>query len=73
MRLWINQDEIDLFKKSLDEFSSVEDLFYRSNSNYYAYIPKGIRGMKNEYAKRGYQDKFLWNKWKNKSRFFKVL
>jgi hypothetical protein len=44
MHLWTNQDEIDFFKKSLDGFSSVEDLFYRLNSKYYAYIPKGIKG-----------------------------
>jgi hypothetical protein len=44
MHLWTNQDEIDFFRKSLDGFSSVEDLFYRLNSKYYAYIPKGIKG-----------------------------
>jgi hypothetical protein len=42
--LWNNQDEIDFFKKSLDGFASIEDLFYKVNSKYYAYIPKGIKG-----------------------------
>ena len=42
MNLWTNKDEIEFFKKSLNGFSSVEDLFYRLNSKYYAYIPKGV-------------------------------
>ena len=42
MKLWTNQDEINFFKKSLNGFSSVEDIFYRLNSKYYAYIPKGM-------------------------------
>ncbi|MDR1956783.1 MAG: hypothetical protein LBQ30_08025 [Treponema sp.] len=41
MNLWNSNVEIDFFKKSLDGFASVEDLFYRLNSKYYAYIPKG--------------------------------
>jgi hypothetical protein len=42
MNLWNNNVEIDFFKKSLGGFASVEDLFYKVNSQYYAYIPKGI-------------------------------
>jgi hypothetical protein len=42
MGLWNTKDEIDFFIKSLNGFASVEDLFYRVNSRYYAYAPKGI-------------------------------
>jgi len=43
MNLWNSHNEIEFFQKSLNGFSSVEDLFYMVNSKYYAYIPKGIK------------------------------
>jgi len=42
MNLWTIQNEIDFFRKSLDGFSSKEDIFYKLDSKYYAYIPKGM-------------------------------
>ncbi|MGE3062979.1 MAG: hypothetical protein AB7T10_05030 [bacterium] len=39
--MWTNKNEIDFFKQALKNFSSPEQLFYRLNSGYYAYIPKG--------------------------------
>jgi hypothetical protein len=41
MDLWTKLNEINFFKKSLDGFSSIDDLFYSLNKKYYAYIPKG--------------------------------
>ncbi|MCK9280733.1 MAG: hypothetical protein M0P71_08935 [Melioribacteraceae bacterium] len=42
MELWNNNDEILFFKEALKHFASPEQLFYRLQSGYYAYVPKGI-------------------------------
>ena len=42
MDLWNNNIEIDFFKKSLNSFATVEKLFYKLHSDYFAYVPKGM-------------------------------
>lgn len=41
--LWNNKTEILFFRRALDSFASPEQLFYKLNSGYYAYVPKGIK------------------------------
>lgn len=40
LKLWSNEDEIRFFEESLKSFASPEQLFYKTTSGYYAYIPK---------------------------------
>ncbi len=42
MNLWSNDTEIHFFKEALKNFASPEQLFYKLQSGYFAYIPKGI-------------------------------
>jgi len=39
--LWNNDAEIQFFKEALKNFASPEQLFYKLQSGYFAYIPKG--------------------------------
>ena len=41
MKLWTTDDELNFFYKSLDSFSSANELFYKINNRYFAYVPKG--------------------------------
>jgi hypothetical protein len=43
--LWDSDTEINFFMEALKNFTSAEKLFYRLNSGYYAYIPKGLKGV----------------------------
>ncbi len=40
MNLWDNQMELQFFSTALQNFASPEQLFYKLNSGYYAYVPK---------------------------------
>jgi hypothetical protein len=42
MPLWNSEDEIKFFYESLKSFSTPEQLFYRLESGYFAYVPKTI-------------------------------
>lgn len=42
MDLWNEDVEISFFEQAINNFASVEQLFYKLSSNYYAYIPKGM-------------------------------
>ncbi len=42
MNLWNEDVEISFFEQAINNFASVEQLFYKLSSNYYAYIPKGM-------------------------------
>ena len=42
MNLWSNETEIQFFREALRNFASPEQLFYKLQSGYFAYIPKGI-------------------------------
>lgn len=42
MALWSNDIEIQFFNEALKNFASPEKLFYKLNTGYFAYIPKGI-------------------------------
>lgn len=42
MNLWNEDIEISFFEQAIKNFASVEQLFYKLSSNYYAYIPKGM-------------------------------
>lgn len=42
MKLWNEDIEISFFEQAIKNFASVEQLFYKLSSNYYAYIPKGM-------------------------------
>jgi len=44
MKLWNNRTEIKFFKETLKSFGSPEKLFYKLDSEYYAYIPKSVKG-----------------------------
>lgn len=44
MSLWNNEIEIEFFRASLRNFASPEQLFYKLNSGYYAYVPSEIEG-----------------------------
>ncbi len=41
--LWNNNIEKEFFRKSLESFSTREQLFYHVDDEYYAYIPKGSK------------------------------
>lgn len=41
MNLWNNKTEIKFFTEALKNFASPEQLFYKLQSGYFAYIPKG--------------------------------
>jgi len=41
MPLWTNDIEIQFFNEALKNFASPEQLFYKLQAGYYAYIPKG--------------------------------
>lgn len=41
MNLWSNETEIQFFREALKNFASPEQLFYKLQSGYFAYIPKG--------------------------------
>jgi hypothetical protein len=41
MNLWSNETEIQFFREALRNFASPEQLFYKLQSGYFAYIPKG--------------------------------
>lgn len=42
MTLWNNNIEVQFFREALKNFASPEQLFYKLNNIYYAYIPKGF-------------------------------
>jgi hypothetical protein len=42
MNLWNNETEIQFFTEALKNFASPEQLFYKLQSGYFAYIPKGV-------------------------------
>lgn len=42
MELWNNETELQFFNEALKNFASPEQLFYKLQSGYFAYIPKGI-------------------------------
>lgn len=42
MKLWNNDIEIQFFKEALKNFASPEQLFYKLQSGYFAYIPTGV-------------------------------
>ncbi|MDY6800643.1 MAG: hypothetical protein SVU94_05400 [Bacteroidota bacterium] len=44
MPLWNNKIEIYFFKQALKAFATPEQLFYKIDSGYYAYIPKNVKG-----------------------------
>ena len=41
MNLWNNETEIQFFTEALKNFASPEQIFYKLQSGYFAYIPKG--------------------------------
>jgi len=41
MDFWDNKTEIEFFKEALENFASPEQLFYKLQEGYFAYIPKG--------------------------------
>ncbi len=43
MNLWNRNTEIDFFQNALKSFASPEQLFYKLNNEYFAYIPKGMK------------------------------
>jgi hypothetical protein len=44
MSLWNNNIEINFFKEALKAFAAPEQLFYKLDSGYYAYVPKNVKG-----------------------------
>lgn len=42
--LWNNEKEIQFFIEALRNFASPEQLFYRLEQGYFAYVPKNVRG-----------------------------
>lgn len=44
MNLWNASTEIQFFQEALRNFASPEQVFYKLDSGYYAYVPKGISG-----------------------------
>jgi hypothetical protein len=42
MPLWNNNTEIEFFKQALKGFASPEQLFYKLQSGYFAYVPNGV-------------------------------
>lgn len=44
MNLWDTNTELQFFREALKNFASPEQVFYRLDSGYYAYVPKGISG-----------------------------
>ncbi len=44
MSLWNNNIEIHFFKEALKDFATPEQLFYKLDSGYYAYVPKNVKG-----------------------------
>lgn len=42
MNLWSNETELQFFSEALKNFASPEQLFYKLQSGYFAYIPKGV-------------------------------
>lgn len=44
MELWNSDIEVKFFNESLKNFASKEQLFYKLDDGYYAYIPKGVDG-----------------------------
>ena len=42
MDLWNYKTEVEFFKQALNSFASPEQIFYKLNSGYFAYVPKGI-------------------------------
>ncbi|MGI6569881.1 MAG: hypothetical protein ACOX27_02290 [Caldicoprobacterales bacterium] len=42
--LWNNSTEIQFFTEALKSFASPEQVFYKLNGEYYAYIPKNVSG-----------------------------
>jgi len=44
MELWNTETEIKFFEETLKSIGSPEKLFYKLNSEYYAYIPKSVKG-----------------------------
>lgn len=42
MELWNNNTEIQFFTEALKNFASPEQIFYKLQSGYFAYIPKGV-------------------------------
>jgi hypothetical protein len=41
MEFWSNKTEIQFFIEALKNFASPDQLFYKLQSGYFAYIPKG--------------------------------
>ena len=41
MKFWSQKDEIKFFEEALKNFASPEQVFYRLQNNYFAYVPKG--------------------------------
>lgn len=44
MSLWNNNIEVHFFKEALKSFATPEQLFYKLDSGYYAYVPKNVKG-----------------------------
>ncbi len=44
MKLWSSKTEIRFFNEALKNFASPEQIFYKLNSGYFAYVPKNIGG-----------------------------
>jgi hypothetical protein len=44
MKLWNNEIEKQFFIEALKNFASLEQIFYKINADYFAYIPKNING-----------------------------
>lgn len=44
MNFWDTNTEIQFFQEALKNFASPEQVFYRLDSDYYAYVPKGDSG-----------------------------
>lgn len=42
MNLWNSEKELQFFNEALKNFASPEQLFYKLQSGYFAYIPKGV-------------------------------
>lgn len=42
MNLWSSEKELQFFSEALKNFASPEQLFYKLQSGYFAYIPKGV-------------------------------
>lgn len=42
MNLWSNETELYFFREALKNFASPEQLFYKLQSGYFAYVPKGL-------------------------------